>query len=69
MEKRILMSIFALAISAVFVSVEMAQQKLAAPPNGFGPGKNGKIQGMIEKVNVANKDFVVQFHKGNGTNY
>jgi hypothetical protein len=73
MNKRMLMSIGALAISAVFVSGAMAQQKSApmqpapsqAAPAKMAPAKQSweKVKGMIEKVNEANKEVVVQAQK------
>ncbi len=73
MNKRLLMSIVALAISLAFVSGGMAQQKPApaqptpaqAAPAKAAPAKQGweKVKGMIENVNEANKEVVVQAQK------
>lgn len=67
------MSVAALAISAVFVSGAMAQQKPApaqptpaqAAPAKTAPAKQSweKFKGMIESVNEANKEVVVQAQK------
>jgi hypothetical protein len=68
MNKRWLMSIVALAISLAFVSGGMAQQKQApaqAAPAKTAPAKQSweKFKGMIESVNEANKEVVVQAQK------
>ncbi|HXZ35760.1 MAG TPA: hypothetical protein VEL68_07070, partial [Thermodesulfobacteriota bacterium] len=73
MNKRLLMSIVALAISLAFVSGGMAQQKptpaqptpAQAAPAKTAPAKQTweKFKGMIESVNEANKEVVVQAQK------
>jgi uncharacterized membrane protein len=73
MNKRLLMSIVALAISLTFVSGGMAQQNPApaqptpaqAAPAKTAPAKQSweKVKGMIENVNEANKEVVVQARK------
>ena len=62
MKKTILMSIVALAVTAAFVSGVMAQQK-PAPVASPQESKLEKFSGMVEKVDEANKDVLVQFHK------
>ncbi len=64
MRKTILTSILALALSVAFVSGVMAQQKPA--PAQTAPAESTKMEkfsGVIEKVDQASKDIVVQFHK------
>jgi len=73
MNKRMLMSVAALAMSAVFVSGVMAQQKSApaqptpaqTAPAQTAPAKQSweKFKGMIESVNETNKEVVVQAQK------
>jgi hypothetical protein len=73
MNKRMLMNIVALAISLAFVSGGMAQQKPApaqstpaqAAPAKTAPAKQSweKFKGVIENVNEANKEVVVQAQK------
>ena len=68
MNKRMLMSIVALAISLAFVSGGMAQQKPAPAqptPAQVAPAKQSweKAKGMIEKVDEATKEVVVQTQK------
>ena len=73
MNKKMLMSIAALAISVVFVSGGMAQQKPApaqtapaqAAPAKTAPAKQSweKAKGVIEKVDEATKEVVVQTQK------
>jgi hypothetical protein len=62
MRKTILMSVLALAISVAFVSGVMAQQK-PVPASTSQEAKLEKFNGVIEKVDEANKDVLVQFHK------
>jgi hypothetical protein len=64
MKKTILTSILALGVSVAFVSGVMAQEKPA--PAQTAPAETSKMEkfsGVIEKVDQANKDFTVQFHK------
>ena len=65
MKKTILMSVLALAISVAFVSGVMAQQKSAPAPVGTAQEakKLEKFNGVIEKVDEATKDVLVQLHK------
>ena len=73
MNKKMLMSIAALAISVVFVSGGMAQQKPApaqtapaqAAPAKTTPAKQSweKVKGTVEKVDQATKEVVVQTQK------
>ncbi len=64
MKKTILISILALAISVAFVSGVMAQQKPAPVQTpATQESKLEKFSGVIEKVDEATKDVVVQFHK------
>ncbi len=64
MKKTILTSLLALAMAAAFVSGVVAQQNPA--PVQTAPVKAAKLEkfsGVIEKVNEATKDVIVQFHK------
>jgi Cu/Ag efflux protein CusF len=64
MKRSSLTSLFALAISLAFVSGVMAQQKPA--PAQTAPAEAAKLEkynGVIEKVDGATKDLLVQFHK------
>jgi uncharacterized protein YodC (DUF2158 family) len=62
--KTILMSVLALAISVAFVSGVMAQEKPApAQATTTQETKLEKFNGVVEKVDQANKDVLVQFHK------
>jgi hypothetical protein len=64
MKKSILMGAVALAVSILFVSGVMAQQKPApAPATTPQESKLEKFSGVVEKVDEANKDVLVQFHK------
>ncbi len=68
MNKKMLMSIVALAISLAFVSGGMAQQKptpAQAAPAKTAPAKQTweKVKGTVEKVNEATKEVVVQTQK------
>ena len=64
MRKTIGMGIIALAISVAFVSGVMAQQKpAAAPVTTSQESKLEKFSGVVEKVNEATKDVLVQYHK------
>jgi len=62
MKKTILMGIVALAISAAFISVATAEQK-PAPAATAQETKWEKFSGVIEKVDEATKDVLVQLHK------
>jgi hypothetical protein len=64
MKKTILMSLVTLAISVALVSGVMAQQK-PAPARVTTPqeSKLEKFNGVVEKIDEATKDVVVQFHK------
>ena len=62
MKKTILMSIVALAVSVGFISVAMALQK-PAPAATAQETKLEEFHGVIEKVDEATKDVLVQFHK------
>ena len=64
MKKTILTNMLALAISVAFVSVVMAQQSPA--PAQTAPAEATKLEkfsGVINKVDEATKDVLVQFHK------
>jgi Cu/Ag efflux protein CusF len=64
MKKTILMSMVALAVSIAFVSGVMAQQaSTPAQPAAAQETKLEKFSGVIEKVDEATKDVLVQFHK------
>ena len=69
MNKTILTSIVALAISVAFVSVGIAQQAPAAAPKpasaATAPAREnwGKVRGVIENVNEGAKEITVQTQK------
>jgi hypothetical protein len=63
MKKSLLTGFLALVISAVFASVGMAQQSPAATQPSPAQAKMEKFNGLIEKVDAVNKEFVAQFHK------
>jgi hypothetical protein len=75
MKKTILMSLLGLAMSGVFVSGILAQEKPAqAPVATTQETKLEKFSGIIESIDSAKKDVLVQMHKekmtfsvGNGT--
>jgi len=62
MKKTIVMGIVALAVSVAFVSGAMAEQK-PAPATTAQETKLEKFSGVIEKVDEATKDVLVQLHK------
>jgi Cu/Ag efflux protein CusF len=62
-EKTILMRIVVLAISVVFVSGVMAIQKPVPQATTTQENKLEKFSGVVEKVDEASKDVLVQFHK------
>jgi len=64
MKKTLLMTIVALAVSVAFVSDGMAQQKPAPAPTA--PAQKPlweKVRGVIEKVDQAKKEVLVQGEK------
>ena len=63
MKKTILMSIVALAVSFAFVSGVMAEQKPTPQAATSQETKLEKFSGVVEKVDEATKDVLVQFHK------
>ena len=63
MKKTILMSIVALVVSFAFVSGVMAEQKPAPQAATTQETKLEKFSGVVEKVDEATKDVLVQFHK------
>jgi Cu/Ag efflux protein CusF len=63
MKKTILMSLVALAVSVAFVSGVMAEQKPAPQATTAQETKLEKFRGVVEKVDEATKDVLVQFHK------
>ena len=64
MKKTILMSLLAMAISVAFVSGVMAQEKSApAPAAATQETKMEKFSGVIQSVDSATKDVLVQMHK------
>jgi len=64
MKRTILTSILALAISVAFVSGVMAQEKSTpAQSPAAQETKMEKFSGVVEKVDEATKDVLVQFHK------
>ncbi len=61
-----IMSLFVVAVSMVFVSGVMAQQKPAASPPAAAapaPEKIEKFSGTVEKVDPGTKEVVVQMKK------
>ncbi len=63
LKKTLLTGFVALAVSAAFASAGMAQQSPAATQPAPAQAKIEKFNGVIEKVDPASKEFVVQFHK------
>jgi Cu/Ag efflux protein CusF len=63
MKKTILTSILALAISVAFVSGVMAESKPATQATTAQETKLEKFSGVVEKVDQATKDVLVEFHK------
>ncbi len=64
MKKTWLISVVALAVSVVFVSAAIAEQKpTPAPATASQEPKLEKFNGVVEKVDEASKDLLVQFHK------
>ena len=63
MKKTPLASILALAISVTFVSGVMAESKPAPQATTAQETKLEKFSGVVEKVDQANKDVLVEFHK------
>ena len=74
MNKKVLMGIIGLAVSLMFTSGVMAQEKAstataapaAAAPAAAAPAQAMKIEkfnGVIENVDMAKKDVVVEYHK------
>ncbi len=64
MKKTWLISIVALAVSVAFVSGAIAEQKpTPAPAAASQESKVEKFSGVVEKVDEASKDLLVQFHK------
>ena len=68
MNKKVLMGILGLAVSLIFTSGVMAQEK--APTAAAAPVaataqmmKVEKFNGVIEHVDLAKKDVVVEYHK------
>jgi len=69
MNKKVLMGIIGLAVSLMFTSGVMAQEKAStatAAPAAAAPAQAMKIEkfnGVIENVDMAKKDVVVEYHK------
>ncbi len=63
MKKTLLTSILALAISVAFVSGVVAESKPAPQTTNAQETKLEKFSGVVEKVDQANKDVLVEFHK------
>ncbi len=66
MERSTIVSLFVFALSMVFVSGVMAQQKPAASPPAAAapaPEKIEKFSGTVEKVDPGTKEVVVQMKK------
>ena len=74
MNKKVLMGILGLAVSLMFTSGLMAQEKAstaAAAPAAVAPAATARVQemklekfsGVIENVDTAKKDVVVEYHK------
>ena len=57
------MSIVALAVSVAFVSGVMAESKPAPQETTAQEAKLEKFSGVVEKVDEATKDVLVEFHK------
>ena len=66
MKSRMLMGLFGLAVSFIFVSAVTAAEKSTATMPAPAAVQHMKLQrfnGVIENVNTTNKDVVVEFHK------
>jgi Cu/Ag efflux protein CusF len=67
MKSRMLMGLVGLAVSVMFVSAVTAAEKstaaMSAPPVAEQHMKLESFNGVIENVNAANKDVLVQYHK------
>jgi hypothetical protein len=63
LKKTLMMSLVALMISIAVVSAGMGQQKPGPPQPAPAQAKMEKFNGVIEKIDPANKEFVAQFHK------
>jgi Cu/Ag efflux protein CusF len=69
MNKKVLMGILGLAVSLMFTSGLMAQEKAstaAAASAASAPAQEMKVEkfnGVIENVDMAKKDVVVEYHK------
>jgi hypothetical protein len=67
MKSRMLMGLVGLAVSFMFVSAVTAAEKstaaMSAPPVAVEHMKLESFNGVIENVNAANKDVLVQYHK------
>jgi len=63
MKKTLPMSIVALAVSAAFASGVMAESKPAPQASTAQETKLEKFSGVVEKVDEATKDVLVEFHK------
>jgi hypothetical protein len=64
MNKKMLMGIMALALSLMFTSTLMAEEK--ASTGVSVPAQKAKVElfnGVVESVDMAKKDMVVEFHK------
>ena len=63
--KRAMLSFMALAISMIFVAAVMAAERKAPAPASAMPAPTyEKYSGVVEKVDVAKKDFSVKSGKG-----
>ncbi|NWG02839.1 MAG: hypothetical protein HXY44_08295 [Syntrophaceae bacterium] len=63
MKKTILLNLVALVISVAFVSAVMAEQKPVPQATTTQETKLEKFSGVVEKVDEATKDVLVQYHK------
>ncbi len=63
MKKTVLMSLLSLVVSVAFVSAVMAEQTPAPQAATTQEAKLEKFSGVVEKVDEATKDVLVQFHK------
>jgi hypothetical protein len=63
MKKTLLTSVFVLAISVAFASLVMAESKPAPQATTAQETKLEKFSGVVEKIDGANKDVLVEFHK------
>ena len=61
--KRVMLTVMALGISVIFVTAVMAAEQKAPAPATPATPKFEKFSGVVEKVDVARKDFSVKSGK------